>query len=63
MLPSVMTHKNRAAVSLGRIKTAKKSASSAKNARKATRARMRTLTPEQRSEQAKAAAAARWEKK
>lgn len=62
MLPTVMA-KNRAAVALGRITTPKKAASSAKNARKATRARLRNLTPEQRSAQAKAAAAARWQKR
>ena len=54
--------KNRAAVALGRIKTPKKSASSAKNAAKATKARMRHLTPDERSEQARKAVQARWAK-
>jgi hypothetical protein len=58
MLPTDMT-KNRAAVALGRIKTPKKAITSAQNAKKATKARMR-LTPEQRSEQARKAAKARW---
>lgn len=58
MLPTDMT-KNRAAVALGRIKTPKKALSSAQNAKKATRARMK-LTPEERSQQARKAAKARW---
>jgi hypothetical protein len=62
MLPIAMTQKNRAAVALGRIKTPKKAASSAKNARKATRARLKAQTPEERSEQARNAAKARWQK-
>lgn len=57
-----MARKNPAAVALGRIKTAKKAAASAKNARKATRARLKAQTPEERSAQAKRAAAARWKK-
>jgi hypothetical protein len=61
MLPTDMT-KNRAAVALGRIKTPKKAASSAQNAKKATRARLKAQTPEERSRQAKKAAAARWAK-
>lgn len=60
ILPTAMP-KNRAAVALGRIKTPKKAASSARNARKATKARMR-LTPEARSEQARKAVQARWAK-
>lgn len=58
-----MKRKNTAAVALGRIKTAKKTAASAKNARRATRLRMAQQTPEERTAQAKAAAAARWGKK
>lgn len=57
-----MTRKNPAAVQLGRMTSAKKAAASAKNARKATRARME-LTEEQRTAQAKKAAAARWSKR
>lgn len=63
MLPTDMAKKNPAAVALGSIKTAKKSAASARNIRKATRARVRAQTPEQRSEQARKAAAARWGKR
>jgi hypothetical protein len=55
-----MTNKHAAA--LGRIRTTKKSASSARNAKKATKARMAKLTPDQRSEQARKAVAARWAK-
>jgi len=58
-----MTRKNKAAVALGSIKTAKKAAASAKNARRATRLRLASQTPEERTAQAKAAAAARWGKK
>lgn len=58
MLPSDMM-KHPAAVALGSMTSAKKRASSAKNAKKATKARMR-LTPEQRQEQARKAAKARW---
>ena len=54
--------KNRHAAAIGRIRTPKKSASSAENARKATSARMRHMTPEERSEQARKAVAARWAK-
>jgi hypothetical protein len=57
-----MARKNPAAVALGKIKTAKKSAASAKNARKATAARMK-LTEEQRSAIARKAAETRWGKK
>jgi hypothetical protein len=58
-----MTKKNPHAVALGRRRSAKKAASSARNARKATRTRMITLTPEERSAQAKRAASVRWGKK
>ena len=58
-----MARKNPAAVALGKIKTAKKSAASARNIRKATRVRVASQTEEQRTTQAKAAAAARWAKK
>jgi hypothetical protein len=61
MLPSVMS-KHPAAVALGKRTSAKKAVSSARNARKATKARM-ALTPEQRAEQARKAAAARWAKR
>lgn len=57
-----MTRKNPAAVALGRMTSAKKAKSSATNARKATKARM-ALTEDQRTAQAKKAAAARWGKK
>ena len=60
MLPIGMTKKNPAAVALGRRKTPKKAASSAKNARRATNVRMATLSPDERSEQARRAAQARW---
>jgi hypothetical protein len=58
-----MTKKNPHAVALGRRRSAKKAAASARNARKATRARMITLSPEERSAQAKRAASVRWGKK
>ncbi len=58
-----MTRKNKAAVALGSIKTAKKAAASARNARRATRLRMAAQTPEERTAQAKLAAVARWGKK
>lgn len=51
--------KNPAAVALGSMTSAKKRASSAKNAQKATKARMK-LTAAQRQEQARKAARARW---
>jgi hypothetical protein len=57
-----MTRKNPAAVALGRMTSAKKAAASARNARKAVKARM-AMTEEQRSAQARKAAAARWGKK
>lgn len=61
MLPSVMTNaRSKAAAAMGRAKTPAKIAAARKNAAKATRSRMRALTPEQRSDQARAAAAARW---
>jgi hypothetical protein len=63
MLPTDMTQKNRAAVALGRMKSAKKAVSSAQNAKKATRARLKAQTPEERSEQARKAAAARWKRR
>jgi len=58
-----MVKKNPAAVALGKMKSAKKAASSAKNAAKATKARLKQQTPEGRAEQAKKAAEARWGKK
>ena len=61
--PALARTKNPAAVALGRIKTAKKSASSARNVRKAIAARLEKQTPAQRAAQAKRAAAARWAKK
>jgi hypothetical protein len=63
MLPTVVTKKNPAAVALGRRKSAKKAAASAKNARRATRIRMTTFSPQERSEQAKQAALTRWKGK
>jgi hypothetical protein len=56
-----MSRKNPAAVALGRMKTPKKAVSSAKNAKKATRARMK-LTEAERTAQARKAALARWGK-
>jgi hypothetical protein len=58
-----MSKKNPAAVALGRIKTAKKTAASRKNITRATRARVARQTPEERSEQARRAVEARWAKK
>lgn len=58
-----MAKKNPAAVALGRMKTPKKAAASAANAKKATKARLKAQTPEERAEQAKNAAAARWGKR
>lgn len=55
--------KNPAAVALGRMKSAKKAAAAAENGRTSARKRMRDMTPEQRSEIARKAAAARWAKK
>lgn len=57
------TRKNPAAVALGRIRTAKKTAAARINVRNAIAARLAKQTPEQRSAQAKLAAAARWGKK
>lgn len=57
-----MKRKNPAAVALGRLTSAKKAASSARNAKKATRARLAAQTEEERSLQAKKAALARWKK-
>lgn len=54
--------KNPAAVALGRLTSAKKAAASAKNAKKATAARMKR-TPKERQDQARAAALARWKKR
>jgi hypothetical protein len=58
-----MARKNAAAVALGRIKTAKKTASSRRNIARAVAARLQAQTPEERSAQAKLAAEARWGKK
>jgi ribosomal protein L29 len=64
MLPNVMSQaRSRAAAAMGRARTPAKIAAARKNAAKATRARLRDQTPEERSEQAKAAAAARWAKR
>lgn len=63
MLPNVMSRKNPAAVALGRITSAKKAAASAANAKKATRARLKAQSPDERSEQARIAAQARWKKR
>lgn len=63
MLGSVMSKKNAAAVALGRIKTAKKTASSRANIARATNARVSAQTPEERSAQARKAVQARWAKK
>jgi hypothetical protein len=57
-----MAKKNPAAVALGKRTTPKKAAASAANAKKAVKARMKQQTPEERSAQAKKAAAARWGK-
>ena len=57
-----MTRKNPAAVALGRMKSPAKAAAAKRNARKAVAARMR-LTEEERTAQAKLAAAVRWGKK
>lgn len=58
-----LAKKNAAAVALGSIKTAKKSAASAKNIRIAIAARLEAQTPAQRTTQARKAAKARWSKK
>lgn len=64
MLPNVMTkERSRAAAAMGRAKTPAKVAAARKNVAKATRTRMRAQTPEERTEQAKKAAEARWGKK
>jgi hypothetical protein len=57
-----MAKKNPAAVALGKRTSPKKAAASAANAKNAAKARMKQQTPEERSAQAKKAAAARWGK-
>lgn len=55
--------KNPFAVALGSIKTAKKTAASRTNVRKAIAARLESQTPAQRKAQARKAALTRWGKK
>ena len=62
LLSTGMRRKNPAAVALGKRKSAKKAASSARNAQKALDARM-AQTPEHRATQARKAAQARWSRK